>query len=119
MGQLTFDAPAFSESDIEDAMAYQHEMSREPRDDEQMMESPLDDDEALDAMLASYQDQQPQSATHFTRVPSPALSDNDYDDLFAELIAEETSTQQEQQQSNMPASLSHPSFMDEDSSMSM
>jgi hypothetical protein len=119
VGQLTFDAPTFTESDIEDAMAYQHERSQEPEGDDQMVDNPPDDDEDLEAMFASYQDQQLPSASDHPRVPSPTLSDDDYDDLFAELIASETTTQTRQQQPNPLASFGHSNFVDEDSAMSM
>lgn len=117
MGQLTFDAPTFSEYDIEDAMAYQHEMSQEAQDDD-MTESPPEDDEDLDAMLASYQNQQQASSTQFSQDPSPTLSDDDYDDLFAELIAKETPSQP-QSHLNMRTPLNHSEVLDEDSNMSM
>ncbi|KAM5352326.1 hypothetical protein ACJ41O_005049 [Fusarium nematophilum] len=80
-GQLSHDAPQFSEADIEDAMAFQQEQSQIPEEDELMM----DEDEQLEAMLASLEEQQ----TTSQRLPSPTLSDEDYDDVFAELIAQE------------------------------
>lgn len=119
VGQLTFDAPVFTESDIEDAMAYQHERPQEPEDDDRIVDSPPDDDEDLEAMFASYQDQQLPSATEHPRVPSPTLSDDDYDDLFAELIANETTTQTRQSQYNPPTAFARSNPTDEDSAMSM
>lgn len=119
MGQLTFDAPVFTESDIEDAMAYQHERSQGPEDDDQMVDSPPDDDEDLEAMFASYQDQQLPSTSEHPRVPSPTLSDDDYDDLFAELIASETTSRTRQSQFNPLTSFGPSNPVDEDSAMSM
>ncbi|KAF4977862.1 hypothetical protein FZEAL_5706 [Fusarium zealandicum] len=88
-GQLFRDAPAFSEADIEDAMAFQQELSQvdEEKEDEVM----VDEDEQLEAMFASYEEQQ---TTPSQRPHSPTLSDNDYDDIFAELIAQEQSQHQ-------------------------
>lgn len=85
-GQLARDAPEFTDADIEDAMAFQQEETQIPEDDDMMM----DEDDQLEAMLASYQDQ---TSTSSQRPPSPALSDEDYDDIFAELIAQEQSQQ--------------------------
>lgn len=53
----------------------------------------MDEEEQLEAMLASYEEQQmvfPQ------RPSSPTLSDEDYDDVFAELIAQEHAQQSTQ-----------------------
>lgn len=46
----------------------------------------MDEEEQLEAMLASYEEQQMMSSQ---RPPSPTLSEEDYDDVFAELIAQE------------------------------
>ncbi|KAJ3514103.1 hypothetical protein NM208_g15095 [Fusarium decemcellulare] len=84
-GQLSHDAPDVTDADIEDAMAFQQEQSQIPEEDEMMM----DEDEQFEAMLASYEDQQ----TTSSQPPSSTLSDEDYDDIFAELIAQEQSQQ--------------------------
>lgn len=88
MGQLIHDAPELSEADIEDAMAFQDEPV--PDSDDMMVDSPPNDDDEIEAMFASYKEQQ-------QPVHSPAPSD-DYEDIFAELIA------QEQKHGNQPAS---------------
>lgn len=115
MGHLASDAPTFSESDIEDAMAFQQEISQAPHQDDEMMESPPDDEDSFDAMLAFYHEQQQPSSADAPRAPSPVLSDNDYDDLFAELIAKESTAQQESNQPGQPGQLD---LKDEDSNMS-
>lgn len=91
IGQLTYDAPAFSEADIEDALAYQQEHAQ-PQEDDMMLDGIPEEDE-MDAMVASYEEQQ---ANASQRPPSPTLSDEDYDDIFAELISQEELQPQEQ-----------------------
>lgn len=54
----------------------------------------MDEEEQLEAMLASYEEQQMSSQ----RPPSPTLSEEDYDDVFAELIAQEQAQQSLQMQ---------------------
>lgn len=56
-----------------------------PEDDVMADEAylPLED---LEAMVASYEEQQSQQGQS---PPSPSLSDEDYDDIFAELISQE------------------------------
>lgn len=93
--QLQRDAPEFSESDIEDAMAYQREKSQPQDDDAIMMDTSMEDDE-LEAMLASYEEQQSRPSQ---QPPSPALSDQDYDEFFAELIAQENNQRDRYQDS--------------------
>ncbi|KAF4344676.1 hypothetical protein FBEOM_1343 [Fusarium beomiforme] len=91
-GQLSCDAPDTTEADIEDAMAFQHENSSilEKEEDETMM----DEEEQFEAMFASYEEQQMASSQ---RPPSPPLSDEDYDDVFAELLAQEQSRHNQNQ----------------------
>lgn len=84
-GQLSHDAPDITEADIEDAMTFYQEQPPIPEQDED--ETMMDEEEQLEAMLASYEEQQQQMASQ--RPPSPPLSDEDYDDVFAELIAQE------------------------------
>ncbi|GAB0133876.1 hypothetical protein EsDP_00002270 [Epichloe bromicola] len=103
IGRLSHDAPFLSETDLEDAMAFHQE--RPPTEDDEMPdEHPLDDD--LEDMVASFDEHRSQSQnqgqTHGDqRPPSPTLSDEDYDDIFAELIA------QEQEQSSIQSSAEH------------
>ncbi|KAG5931251.1 hypothetical protein E4U53_001871 [Claviceps sorghi] len=90
MGRLSHDAPALSEADLEDAMAVHEERHRE--DDDMLDEFPQeeDDDDGIEAMIASFEEQK--SSSHGgdkQRPSSPALSDEDYDAIFAELIAQE------------------------------
>lgn len=71
-------------------MAFQQEQSQEHVEDEAM----FDDDEAMDQdeleALLVYAEEQ---STVPQRPPSPSLSDDDYDGIFAELIAQEHSSQ--------------------------
>ncbi|KAH6968739.1 hypothetical protein HG530_006313 [Fusarium avenaceum] len=82
-GQLSHDAPDITEADIEEAMTFHHDHPPIPEDDEMM-----DEEDQLEAMFASYEEQQ---TALLQRRPSPTLSDEDYDDIFAELIAQEQS----------------------------
>ncbi|KAF9768056.1 hypothetical protein IL306_014699 [Fusarium sp. DS 682] len=87
-GQLSHDAPDTTEADIEDAMTFYHEHPPIPEQEED--ETMMDEEEQLEAMFASYEEQQMASSQ---RPSSPPLSDEDYDDVFAELIAQEQSRQ--------------------------
>lgn len=109
LGQLTFDAPDVSEGDIEDAMAFQSQAVPPTQEDDVMADGPPDEEEELEAMIASYEEQQ---AAQPPRPHSPAMSDEDYDDIFAELLAQEQPTQRQQ----APSSADH---MDEDHAMSL
>ncbi|PNP79626.1 hypothetical protein FNYG_06972 [Fusarium nygamai] len=91
-GQLSHDAPDITEADIEDAMTFYQEQPPIPEQHED--ETMMDEEEQLEAMFASYEEQQQQMASS-QRPPSPPLSDEDYDDVFAELIAQEQSKQNE------------------------
>ncbi|KAF5001701.1 hypothetical protein FGRMN_869 [Fusarium graminum] len=82
-GQLSHDAPDITEADIEEAMSFYPDHPSAPEDDEMM-----DEEGQLEAMFASYEEQQTALSQ---RLPSPTLSDEDYDDVFAELIAQEKS----------------------------
>lgn len=81
-GQLSRDAPEVTEADIEDAMAFQQ--NQMPEKDDMM----IDETDELDAMVESYQQEQQTAAQ---RQPSPTLTDDEYDDLFAELAEREES----------------------------
>ena len=110
VGQLSRDAPEVSEGDIEDAMAFQDESARPhpQQEDDVMTDGPPDEDDEMEAMITFYEEQ---NATAPQRPQSPAMSDPDYDDIFAELVAQEQSVQQHQP----PASADR---MDEDHAMS-
>jgi len=72
-------------------MTFRQEHTPIPEEDEIMM----DEQEQLEAMFASYEEQQMSSSQ---RPPSPTLSEEDYDDVFAELIAQEQAQQSTQMQ---------------------
>lgn len=74
-------------------MAFQQEQSQEQMEDEAMFDDDVMDQDELEAIL-SYEEKQ---STVPQRPPSPSLSDDDYDDIFAELIAQERSSQQSNQ----------------------
>lgn len=68
-------------------MTFQQEQMH-PQDqhgDDMMMDEPPDEDDDVEAIVASYQEQ----ASPAPRPSSPVMSDPDYDDIFAELIAQE------------------------------
>jgi len=117
VGQLSYDAPAFSETDIEDAMAHELEQSQVPQEDDEMMEGPPEEDDELEAMVASYEQQQDKPSTHSTWAPSPAWSDDGYDELFEELMEHENQVQQQPHQSYASISWSQGDSMDEDGRM--
>ncbi|KAK2609255.1 hypothetical protein QQS21_002189 [Conoideocrella luteorostrata] len=94
LGRLAHDAPALSDTDLEDAMAFREEQKL-PEDDDML--DGLPEDEEIEAIVASYEDQRSRSDQP---PPSPTLSDEEYDDAFAELIAQEQSQSQEQIQSS-------------------
>lgn len=87
MGQLSHDAPEFTDADIEDAVSFQPETPQPVEDDDEIIMDDVEDREFEEIMAAYDQDS--------ARPPSPALSDEEYDAIFAELISQE----QEQQQS--------------------
>lgn len=88
IGRLSHDAPTISDADLEDAMGF--------REDEHVPDEAMDEvypeEDDFEAMVASYE-QQSQSDQ---RPPSPTLSDEEYDDVFAELIAQEQAYSQPQ-----------------------
>lgn len=92
MNQLSRDAPSFTDADIDDAMAFTQETYR-PEDGDDMVMDDSKQDEELDAIFASYQEEQT------AQPPSPAMSDEEYDDIFAELISQEQNRQDHQQTS--------------------
>lgn len=92
VGQLSRDAPSFSEADIENAMAYHEEdipQAEDTADDDAMIDDvPMDDD--LEAMVASYEQDRPVGSSQ--RPSSISLSDDEYDDIFDELMGQDHST---------------------------
>ncbi|KAG6005623.1 hypothetical protein E4U21_007811 [Claviceps maximensis] len=99
IGRLSHDAPILSETDLEDAMKVHVEPH--PEDDDMLDHCPQEeeeggevgeggDDDNIEAMVASFEEQMsPSQSRSKQRSSSPALSDEDYDDIFAELIAQE------------------------------
>lgn len=74
-------------------MAYQDETLQSQQADDMVMEEPPDEDEDIEAMVASYESLQ----TGSSQPPrSPSLSDEEYEEIFAELAAQESQTQQNQ-----------------------
>ncbi|KAG5982750.1 hypothetical protein E4U55_001402 [Claviceps digitariae] len=93
IGRLSHDAPGLSETDLEDAMTVHEETHRQDNDmlDDCPQEAEEDDDhDDFEAMVASFEEQMSHSQDRGRQRPSsPSLSDEDYDDIFAELIAQE------------------------------
>ncbi|OAA72678.1 hypothetical protein LEL_08462 [Akanthomyces lecanii RCEF 1005] len=98
MDRLSRDAPELSEADIEDASSFQPMAPLADRGDEDMNDDDGNDDMVdeyaedaeLEAMFASYQQQQQQQQpprSPATRPISPSLSDDEYDDIFEELLS--------------------------------
>ncbi|KAM3500629.1 hypothetical protein MY11210_009489 [Beauveria gryllotalpidicola] len=92
MLRLSYDAPELSEADIEEASSFRPESISQPEDGD--MDGEGDDDMAdeygedaeLEAMFASYQQQKPLRSPAMRPI-SPFLSDDEYDDLFEELLS--------------------------------
>ena len=100
-------------------MAHEQEQSQVHREeDDEMMESPPDEDDELDAMVASFERQQENLSTQSAWGPSPAWSDDGYDEIFEELIEHERQAQQQPRQAHAPISWSQGDPMDEDRGMS-
>lgn len=84
--QLARDAPTLTDADLEDAMTHDDEQILQDMEDDTMMDDgPGDDD--LDALLASYE----QDASTLQRPKSPSYSDDEYDDIFQDLMSHEQS----------------------------
>lgn len=112
IGQLSHDAPEISETDIEDAMAFHRETIPEDEDEDMMVDDVPDEDRELEAMFASYEEQRaaPSQPSQLSKIPD----DEDYDDLFAELIAKEQRLQQLHQQTQSPSSIDDMDIMDQE-----
>jgi hypothetical protein len=94
IAQFSRNAPTYSDADIEDAMSFQVEEPKPWQDDDLMMDD--FDDAELEAMIASYEEQQQVAAA---QQPKPAsLSDDDYDEIFTSMISQDKSSA-----SNQPA----------------
>ncbi|EQL03276.1 hypothetical protein OCS_01006 [Ophiocordyceps sinensis CO18] len=87
IGRLSHDAPAISDADIEDAAtASFRPETAQPTDRDEMMVDGDREDEELEALLATHEEH----SAFRQRQPSPAsLSDDEYDEIFAELISQE------------------------------
>ncbi|KID80295.1 uncharacterized protein G6M90_00g010880 [Metarhizium brunneum] len=97
IGRLSYDAPALSDTDLEDAMAFKEDEKLEHNDRhgserDDMTDEVCHEEEEFEAMIASYEQQNQLGQ----RPSSPLLSDEDYDDVFAELIAQEQAYSQPQ-----------------------
>ncbi|OAA37939.1 hypothetical protein BBO_07319 [Beauveria brongniartii RCEF 3172] len=101
MHRLSYDAPELSEADIEEASSFRPESMSQPEDgdmdgegddvddkddDDDDMADECGEDAELEAMFASYQQQQPLRSPAMRPI-SPFLSDDEYDDLFEELLS--------------------------------
>lgn len=98
MGRLSHDAPVLSERDLEDAMTVHEE--RYMGDDEDMLGDFPQENDDIEAMVASFEQEQRRSrgggrGSGQERASSPGLSDEEYDDIFAELISREGEEQGE------------------------
>lgn len=107
-------APEISEADIDDAVAFHQQADGQHRPDQMSVDDAMDEDAELEAMLSSYQDE-----LGDTEHASSEMSDEEYDQLFAEFVAnEERSRQQQQQQSHSNYNpTDHQDAMDEDDPM--
>lgn len=85
MDRLSHDAPEISEADIEDASSFQPDLLQPEEVDDAMVDEYADDAE-LEAMFASYH-QQPQTRSPTQQPISPTMSDDEYDEIFEELLA--------------------------------
>lgn len=97
MGRLAHGAPELTDADIEDAMTLEKQFQQPTQngaDDDMAMDDEMlpDEDAEMEAMVASYQEQMApaqQQQQQQQRPVSPSMLDDDYDDIFAELIAQE------------------------------
>ncbi|KJZ79743.1 hypothetical protein HIM_01212 [Hirsutella minnesotensis 3608] len=94
LGRLSYDAPAITEADIEDATTFQPE-PEPPIDEDEMMVDDCGEEGGLDTSSVSREQQE---SAQRQRPPSPGLSDDEYDELFAELILKEQPSQTQSQQ---------------------
>ncbi|KAH6604637.1 hypothetical protein Trco_006344 [Trichoderma cornu-damae] len=83
VGRLSHDAPSFSEADIEDAMAFSQEAAKSRMDEDTIPEELVEEEH----MLTSYE--QEAMAHDGPLLPTPVEEEDEYDDIFAELISQE------------------------------
>lgn len=74
-------------------MAFQEEQSQ-PQDEDDMMLDDIPEEDDFEAMFTTYEEQH---SLDSRRPPSPSLSDEDYDDIFAELLSQEQSQREHQE----------------------
>ncbi|RDA82647.1 hypothetical protein CP532_0116 [Ophiocordyceps camponoti-leonardi (nom. inval.)] len=82
IGCLSHDAPCLTEADLVDAMAMFPDQPQPPEDEEEMTVERYREQEEMEAMAASLEDQ------HIT-----STSDDEYDEIFAELALQDTPRQ--------------------------
>lgn len=88
---MSHDAPSFSDADIEDAATFSPEMAQSRMDEDTIPEELMDEEQ----LLTSYEEEV--MAQQGSRLPTLA-EDDEYDDIFAELISQEQEQQSLQQQ---------------------
>ncbi|KAL6700656.1 hypothetical protein J3F84DRAFT_358893 [Trichoderma pleuroticola] len=98
VGRLSYDAPSFSEADIEDAMAFSQEAEQSLMDDDMIPEELVEEEH----MLTSYEEEV--LAHKRLQLPTLAEESDEYDDIFAELISKEGQFSQQQQQQSSQSS---------------
>ncbi|KAM0251682.1 hypothetical protein ACHAQJ_008051 [Trichoderma viride] len=98
VGRLSHDAPSFSDADIEDAMAFSPETAQSQMDEDMIPEELVEEEH----MLTSYEEEV--MANQGSRLPMLPEENDEYDDIFAELISQERQfSQQQQHQSSQPS----------------
>ncbi|KAL7918363.1 hypothetical protein ACQKWADRAFT_304250 [Trichoderma austrokoningii] len=99
VGRLSHDAPSFSDVDIEDAATFSPEMATSQMDEDMIPEELMDEEQ----LLSSYEEEI-MAAQRGSRLPALAEEDDEYDDIFAELISQEREQQHSHQhQSPQPS----------------
>ncbi|KAL6878751.1 hypothetical protein J3F83DRAFT_254922 [Trichoderma novae-zelandiae] len=96
VGRLSHDAPSFSDADIEDAMTFSQN-SAPPQMDEDIPEELVEEEH----MLTSYEEEVMAQRGH--ALPTLVEENDEYDDIFAELISQERHLSQPHQ-SSQPSS---------------
>lgn len=91
VGRLSHDAPSFSDADIEDAATFSPEAAQSQMDEDMIPEELMDEEQ----LLTSYEEEV--MALQGSRLPTLAEEDDEYDDIFAELISQEQEQQPLQQ----------------------
>lgn len=91
VGRLSHDAPSFSDADIEDAATFSPEMALSQMDEDMIPEELMHEEQ----LLTSYEEEV--MAQQGSRLPALAEEDDEYDDIFAELISQEQQSLRQQQ----------------------